>query len=314
MAKKKSEAKTIKLIKKELNITEHWLFWVVVGVIVLALMMIWWKNSLSRPYLQQKKLIARITKSSPVATDSAKIASSSATATKSAEQVAYQPQSGYQIPILMYHYIGNNPNPADKARDSLSVPPDKFQDQMDYLAKSGYTPITLDTLYGIFNKQVSPPNKPIVLTFDDGYIDFYINAFPILRRFNFHAVSFIPTGLIGSSYYMHWDQIKEIQASGLVAFEAHTITHVNLPTLSYEAALKQMLDSKNILAAQTGYPVNFIAYPYGTTDNSVEAGAKAAGFTGALGTWSGIATGNSFDMPRIRISGYWSVSDFAARI
>ncbi len=224
-------------------------------------------------------------------------------------------QAGITVPILMYHFIGNNPNPKDKARDTLSVSPDKFEAQMDYLAKNGYTPISLDTLYGIFGKQTTAPVKPIVLTFDDGYIDFYTTAYPIFRRFNFHVVSFIPTGLIGGpSYYMNWNQIKEIQDSGLVTFEAHTVTHANLATLNSAAALKQMQDSKNVLLSHTGYPVNFIAYPYGGTNSSVQAAAKKAGFVGGLGTWYGKASGPGMNMPRMRITGQMSLKDFASRL
>lgn len=219
-----------------------------------------------------------------------------------------------KVPILTYHYIAANPNPKDKARDSLSVPPDKFEAQMDYLSKNGYTPISLDTLYGIYNNQTSAPTKPVVLTFDDGYIDFYTNAFPILRRFGFHAVEFIPTGLIGGGYYMNWDQIKEIQASGLVTFEAHTVSHVNLVSLSYTTALKQMLDSKNVVFQQTGYPVNFIAYPYGTSNGSVQSAAQKAGFVGGLGTWYGKASGPGMNLPRRRITGQMSLKDFVSRL
>ena len=219
-----------------------------------------------------------------------------------------------KVPILTYHFIANNPNPKDKARDSLSVSPDKFEAQMDYLSKNGYTPITLDTLYGIYNGLAGAPAKPVILTFDDGYIDFYSNAFPILKRFNFHAVSFIPTGLIGGSYYMNWDQIKEIQASGLVTFEAHTVTHANLAALSYTNALKQLLDSKNVLQSQTGYPVNFIAYPYGSLNNTVIRAAQKAGLVGGLGTWYGKAKGPSYNLPRIKIGGNMSLKDFASRL
>lgn len=67
-----------------------------------------------------------------------------------------------KVPILMYHYIAGNPNPKDRARDSLSVPPDKFEAQMQYLSENGYTPITLDTLYGIYNGQTSAPAKPVI--------------------------------------------------------------------------------------------------------------------------------------------------------
>lgn len=219
-----------------------------------------------------------------------------------------------KVPILTYHFIANNPNSKDRARDSLSVPPDKFEAQMDYLSKNNYTPITLDTLYGIYNGQTQAPAKAVVLTFDDGYIDFYTNAFPILRRFNFHAVSFIPTGLIGGSYYMSWDQIKEIQSSGLVTFEAHSVNHANLVSLKYDALLKQLTDSKNVLQSQTGYPVNFIAYPYGTSNTLVQSAVRKAGYVGGLGTWFGKVGGASMNMPRIKVSGYWSIKEFASRL
>lgn len=218
------------------------------------------------------------------------------------------------VPILFYHYIANNPNPKDTARNSLSVSPDKFEAQMNYLTQNGFTPISLDTLYGIFNKQTTAPAKPVVLTFDDGYIDFYTTAFPILRRLNFHAVSFIPTGLIGGSYYMNWDQIRKIQSSGLITFEAHSVSHANLASLKYGAQLKQLVDSKNILQSQTGYPVNFVAYPYGISNKTVQAAAQKAGYAGGLGTWYGKATGPSMNMPRIKVSGFWSLKEFASRL
>lgn len=219
-----------------------------------------------------------------------------------------------RVPILLYHYVANNPNPRDIQRDALSVPPDKFNSQLGYLAQNGYTPITLDTLYAIYNKQATAPQKPIVLTFDDGYQDFYTIVYPILRKYKFRAVSFIPTGLIGGNYYMNWNQIKEIAQSGLVTFEDHTVTHANLASLSYAAALKQMVDSKNMLQSETGYPVNFIAYPYGVNNGSVQKAAKQTGFVGGLGTWFGKAWGPSMNMPRIRISGFWSIKEFASRL
>lgn len=222
--------------------------------------------------------------------------------------------ASFRVPILMYHYIAGNPNPKDLARNSLSVPPDKFEAQMQYLAQSGYTPVSLDTLYGIFNNQTSAPAKPIVLTFDDGYMDFYTNAFPILRRFGFHAVSFIPTGLMGGNYYMNWGQIKEIASSGLVTFESHTVTHANLPSLSYAAQLKQLQDSKNIIQSNTGYPVNFIAYPGGSTNGTVQYAVQQAGYAGGLGTWYGKAWGGFYNMPRIKVSGFWTIGEFAARL
>lgn len=218
------------------------------------------------------------------------------------------------VPILTYHYVDYNPNPKDIARDALSVTPDKFDAQMNYLAQNGYTPISLDTLYGIFNKQVTAPTKPVVLTFDDGYENFHRIVYPILRKYNFHAVAFIPTGLIGTGFYMNWNQIKEIQGSGLVTFEGHSVNHSNLASLSFDKAYKELLDGKNVLQSETGYPVNFIAYPYGSSNANVWSAAKKAGYVGGLGTWYGKAGGPGINMPRIKVSGFWSIKEFASRL
>lgn len=223
------------------------------------------------------------------------------------------PSSNYGVPILMYHYVGNNPNPADRQRDILSITTDKLDTQFNWLSQNGYTPITLDTLYGIFNSK-EKINKPIVLTFDDGYVDFYFNAYPTLRKYNFRAVSFIPTGLMGTSYYMSWDQIKEIKNSGLVSFQAHTVTHSYLPNLPYSQIQSELADSKKTLEQQLGTHVNFIAYPYGASDASVWRAAAAAGFVGGVGTWYGKTTGPGINLPRIRIAGTISLGEFIQKI
>lgn len=225
--------------------------------------------------------------------------------------VAYAANS---VPILMYHYVANNPNPKDTARDTLSVSPDKFEAQMEYLSQNGYTPITLDTLYGIFNKQTTAPSKPVVLTFDDGYQDFYTIAFPILQKYNFHAVSFIITSHVGGGYYMNWDQIKEIHRTGLVTFEAHTVNHLSLTSLNSKNLIKELSESKRILQEQTGYPVNFISYPYGNSNESVRQAASKSGFVGGVGVWYGKVANPSFNMPRFRITGRMSLKDFAQRL
>lgn len=217
------------------------------------------------------------------------------------------------IPILMYHYVGNNPNPADLQRDILSITPDKLEEQFTWLSKNGFTPITLDTLYGIFSKRETI-SKPIVLTFDDGYVDFYVNAFQILRKYGFHAVAFIPTGLVGTSYYMSWDQIREINNSGLVSFQAHSVTHPNLPSLPYHQILSELSDSKKALEQQLGTHVNFISYPFGASNSLVWQAANSSGFVGGVGTWLGKVTEPGINMPRIRIAGSISIQEFINKI
>ncbi len=222
-----------------------------------------------------------------------------------------------KIPILMYHYIGANPNPGkDLARDNLSVTPDEFEKQLDFLAKQGFSSVSLDTLYAGLMGTISLPPRPVVLTFDDGYIDFYINAFPILKRFNVHATSFLPTQLVGTGYYMNWNQVTELQSSGLISFQAHTLHHPDLTTLAPDLAKAEILQSKKELETHLGVPVNWFAYPYGTSNELIWDYVRQAGFIGGVGTWPGnnINEGNIYDLPRIKVPGGESIEAFAKKL
>ena len=242
-------------------------------------------------------------------------ASSSAVLTPSPSTLSRPADVGrvVHVPILTYHYIGNNPHPGkDPLRDNLSVTPDKFDSQMRYLSQAGYNTITFDMLYSALKGRGSLPPKPILLTFDDGYIDFYVNAFPILRQYNLKATSFLPTGKVGTSYYLHWDQIKEMDATGLISFEAHSLDHLALTALSDSQLNFQLRESKKRLEEQLGKKVNFMAYPYGASDARVWRAVKDAGYLAATGTWFGSteSEGNIYDMPRIKIAGDISLEQF----
>ncbi len=248
--------------------------------------------------------------SAPVASTSANLNNNLATIPRSYGRMV-------NVPILYYHYIAQNPNPkTDKARDSLSVVPDLFDAQMGYLASNGFTPVSLDTMYAALKYGAPLPPKPIILTFDDGYIDFYVNAYPILRKYNFHATSFIPTGLMNQGYYLNWAQIKEMDASGLISFEAHSVHHPNLAALDEAQLRYEITESKRVLEAELGKPVNWFAYPYGASNFRTWQAVKEANFVGAVGTWSGMteSEGNLFDMPRIRMGGTITIAEFAAKI
>ncbi len=101
------------------------------------------------------------------------------------------------IPILMYHYVRVVTNPRDIIGKNLSVTPALFAQQMQYLADHGYTTLTLHDIYCILTGAELLPAKPIALTFDDGYLDFYTHAWPILKEHNFNSTSYIITGSCG---------------------------------------------------------------------------------------------------------------------
>lgn len=228
--------------------------------------------------------------------------------TKKPEEKVYTPQiSGNQlrVPILMYHYIGNNPNPFDLARNSLSINPEKFDEQMKYLKDNGYNTISLDTLYPALKGQLTLPSKPIILTFDDGYIDFYINAYPILSKYGLHATVFIPTNLMNQGYYLNWSQIREMSSSGLITFGSHGINHYHLTSVSPQTAETEIVQSKKIIQDNLGVPINFISYPLGAVNETIISLVKKAGYIGGVGTWANKiqSEGTTFNMPRLRVGG-----------
>jgi peptidoglycan/xylan/chitin deacetylase (PgdA/CDA1 family) len=233
------------------------------------------------------------------------------------ENTYYQPAASgnsLKVPILFYHYVGNNPNSKDLQRDTLSISPDKFDAQMKYLRDNGYSSISFDTLYAALRNQASLPNKPVVLTFDDGYIDFYYNAYGILRTYGMSATVFVITGLVGQPAYLTWPQIQEMQGSGLIHFGAHTVHHYNLPSVSPDTAFNEIQESKKVLQDHLGVPINFMAYPNGATNSQIVSLVQKAGYVGAAGTWPNTIQSESYayNIPRIRISGSISIENFAS--
>lgn len=297
----------VKIKKVEFFSTNFLLIGLLIASIVLGVVLL-------KPF----RTLNIVTESSIETAEPVSSPSATPTTTSSPKPVFVPQTSGRQIkvPILMYHYIGGNPNPADVARDSLSVPPEKFDEQMGYLKSNGFNVITLDTLYAALSGQISLPDKSVVITFDDGYIDLFLNAYPILLKHQLRAVAFIPTGLIGTSYYASWDQLAQMQSSGLFSFQSHSVTHANLASLSEEQLMYELTESKRVLEARFGIPVNSIAYPYGTSSPLVWTTTRKAGYVGGLGTWYSLiqSEGTRYNMPRIKVSGGWDINSFASKL
>src|SRR6476661_6268216 len=133
---------------------------------------------------------------------------------------AAQSSHRVRVPVLMYHYVRTVTNRLDRAGFDLSVTPLHFAQQMQLLHEKGFHSVTLDDLLGAIRGVTKLPPNPIIITFDDGYEDFYTAAFPILNLYGFSATSFVITGKAGQPNYMSWDQMRALEATGLVQFES----------------------------------------------------------------------------------------------
>lgn len=219
------------------------------------------------------------------------------------------------VPILMYHYISANPlAPADPVRTRLSVPPKDFAQQLAYLHRAGYTSITLDDLLAAFSEQRPLPPKPIILTFDDGYADFYTNAFPLLQQYGDKATIYIISGKVDTPGYLSWQDLRELAQSPLITIGAHTRTHPELPKLSAARSWDELDGSKSDLEQQLGIRVRHLAYPSGHYTATTLAQALQIGFDTAVTTEPGMSerADKLLLLPRIRVHGGAPLADLVA--
>ncbi|HAC45821.1 MAG TPA: hypothetical protein DCF65_07095 [Chloroflexi bacterium] len=219
------------------------------------------------------------------------------------------------VPILTYHYIRVNPDRYDRMGFALSVTPSDFAAQMDWLAQNGYHTITTEDLYTYLNGYAGLPSKPVILTFDDGYADFYTTALPILRSHDFVAVSYVVTGFVGLPGYMTSAQIREADRSGM-EIGSHTVNHPNLANMSAAAVWSQLTQSKLFLELVLGHPVLSFCYPSGKYTSAVAAAVAAAGFHDATTTRYGYSytLANRYVWSRLRVSGGEPLDQFAAAV
>ena len=181
-----------------------------------------------------------------------------------------------RLPVLLYHHVG--PSSSDARYASLSISPEKFERQVRWLARNGYSGIRPSDW--VSWRQGTPlPPKPVLLTFDDGYADFPDYALPVLRRSGFGAVVFIVTRWIAApnswdgALLMSAQQIQKCSAQG-IEFGSHTRTHPDLTGLSGTQLREEIAGSREDLSAILGAPVTSFAYPYGFANDEVRASVR----------------------------------------
>ena len=202
-----------------------------------------------------------------------------------------------RVPILMYHQVLDYSGP----NESLYLAPHLFQQHLDYFAENNITPITMQQLYEHWYNKAPLPEKPIVLTFDDGYTAMYREVFPRLMAKGFVATFFVFNNFIGHANGLTEDMVREMSAAGM-EFGSHTVSHKELTYLSRDSMITEMSLSKAYFESLTGKPINFISYPVGLNNATVREVAQQY-YLGAVSTEYGTAStsSNFFRLPRIRI-------------
>jgi peptidoglycan/xylan/chitin deacetylase (PgdA/CDA1 family) len=231
--------------------------------------------------------------------------------------------SGQPVPILMYHSISRQAGP--RFRECV-VSPERFAEQMAYLARGGYTPVTVSQLVRARSAGDSGlPDRPVVLTFDDGYADFYTEALPVLRKHGFAATLYVATGFVGGTSrwlrregetrraMLNWSQLTELRDSGIEC-GAHTQTHPHLDTLPPAEARAEIQRSKSMLEDRLGQAVSSFAYPFGHFDRRVRELVQAAGFSSACAVTPRLSptADDPFALPRVMVHGGPNLAAFAA--
>ena len=169
-------------------------------------------------------------------------------------QTVGQIPEGWNVPVLMYHAVGDE----IWGYSDLFVSEAGMEEQLQYLQENGYEPIWFSDLAHIEDYE-----KPVILTFDDGYDDNYTVLYPLLEKYQTKATIFVIGNAMGSQHKMSQQLGDELAASGLVSIQSHTYTHGNLSAMD-EPALRQEMELSNAaLAAATGQIPYVLCYPEG---------------------------------------------------
>lgn len=213
-------------------------------------------------------------------------------------------------PTLMYHDIKAVPV------NGFDVSIREFCAQLDWLKDNGYTTLNLEDLTA--SRDI--PAKSVVITFDDGYRGIYMYAVPELRKRNMKAVFFVIANMVGvlNTSYPHITEteLKDIASDELFSIGSHTMSHPNFDELGHEDRIKELTDSRRVLAEITGRNIDVLAYPYGNYDSELVADAQRTGYRLGFAVDDRNIAGvpENFRIPRIYMGAGVDLKDFVENI
>lgn len=272
-------------MKKTKKFLSSVLVCILFGIIIL-ISFFYWQNLQNQQYENYETIaeLDQLKVAEDQANQLATVASSTVSSTLNINDVKNLSSKIYHINfgILMYHHINY------KAK-RLSVKPEILDAQIKYLLDQGYQFIRLSDAFKTFavTSSTRPYEKTLVLTFDDGYRDFYLNAYPVLKKYNVPAGLYVINQDIGRPGNVTWEMIKQLDKEGLVEIGVHTVNHKPLGKLKPDSAYYQMSKSKELLEKSLNHQVNTIVYPFGSFNSNVKKQAKEIGFIGAASVYFG---------------------------
>lgn len=232
-----------------------------------------------------------------------------------------------RAPILMYHWFRPEGVVSASRSPALEIEPALFERQIRFLSESGYRAVTLKEIVSP-EKDSASPGMPVAITFDDGTLDFWEFAKPVLERYGFTATLFIVAGFVGkestwdrhigepSRRLMSWEQLLELQHEGF-EIGSHTSTHRSITELSDEQVWSELTESRRTIADNIGVAPDFLAYPRGRYDAKHKRLAREAGYLGACAVvlrWRDLLRADRYEMKRMTIKGTESMLRFRLRL
>jgi peptidoglycan/xylan/chitin deacetylase (PgdA/CDA1 family) len=217
-----------------------------------------------------------------------------------------------RVPVLMYHEISG---PA-ATQSKLAVAPDVLADQLGYLSEAGYTALTAGNLAALLAGGPGRlPERPVVLTFDDGYADFHSSALPLLAQHGLAGTLFMTTGFIEApgapKRMLSWRELGEIREQG-IEIGAHTCLHPQLDQLPGRRLREELYVSKGALEDKLGIAVPGLAYPYGYSSARVRQVARELGYGYGYAVANAMTTSaaDNFALPRLTVRRSTTMADF----
>ncbi|MBI5057716.1 MAG: polysaccharide deacetylase family protein [Nitrospirae bacterium] len=189
------------------------------------------------------------------------------------------------VPILLYHRFG----PA--VADSMTVTTPVFESHLKYLKDNGYTVIPLRQLLEYLVNKTPLPAKSVVITADDGHRTVYTEMFPLIKKYNIPVTLFIyPSAISNAPYAMTWEQLREMNRSGLIDIQSHSYWHPNfkkdkkkMAPAEYERSVEMQFNKpKDKIGKELGVNVDLLAWPFGIYDDELVRKAGEAGYIAAF--------------------------------